>query len=373
MGKKQLYFLGGAVFIFILFTQLIPIYILQQLGIPFLLIGAAGAAVCTYFALKPDKKKMYTPENYESGKSRRTLAVVCSVIAAVATLLTIIISEGPREAAYIKRNSVIAKGVVTNGKAETTTRRGSTSTSYTLDVAFKVNGKTYNESVTVEGSDWNKAGTGMPVLVSYAKDHPDMCKILFNAEQARKYTNSDKIKPLRLDDFLNLYNKEGNSMLNELDQLSMGWGMDESEGGTKFCYNSVFKTSIVNTGNKLYLNETETSSSYTTLLGDARKNMQVVYDSLSTNAKKGAVFKNDSLQIRFQEYTELTTEENNEFDFPVMTYKKNYIVAATTQKGEMLLPGDVAPDPDDPAKMEELRKKAGKEALERLRNRQKYQ
>ncbi len=366
MSKKQLYFLAGAIFIFIFINWLVPIYIIHDNGLLLGAVAAAAAAICTYKALKPDTKTMYTPENYESGKSRMTLAIVGCVIAAVATILTMIFTSGPREDAYIKKHSVVAEGLIVDGRSETTKRRGSTSTTYKLDVRFTVNGKGYEESVNVEGSDWNNAGKGMPVLVSYAKDHPGMCKILFNADQVKKYTNSDRIKPLNLDVLTQVFDKESNELIAGLKKFSMGWSI-QSEDETVYYYNSVFKTTLVKS-ELIYLIETGRSDNFNSLLADARKNMEVVYDSLTSNPKEGVLFKKDSLQIRFQQYREAKTEDNNEYGFPMMTYTTNYVVGLSNKMGPILLPGDLAPDLDDPATMNELRRKAAKESLERMRN-----
>ncbi|MCX6318455.1 MAG: hypothetical protein NTW29_14280 [Bacteroidetes bacterium] len=371
MSKKQLYFLGGAVLLFLFITRFIPIYVLVKAEIFLTLVIAGGVGFCIYQVLKPDEKKMYTPENYEAGKSRMSLAIICAVLAAITTLIITIFNSGGREADYIKAHSVIAEGVVTSGKAKTTKRRGSSSTSYTLDVTFVVDGKNYNTTVDVDGSEWSDAGIGMPVMVSYAKGHPGMCRILFNGEQVRKYSQAGNINHITLDQFINTLRQKDEDKLKMLKKQAPGWTLQGDDDGMSVCYHSVYKTSILGNEDRTFLMETGTAENFSTLLDEARKKMTVVYDSMSTNPIRGVVFKKDSLQIRFQQYTKLeSTTTGGEFQIPIMKHLNVYVVGATKEDGLLIMPGDLAPDPNDPVTQREMRQKAIQGSLERLKEQQ---
>ena len=365
MKKKQLYFIGAAVAIFVFFNWLIPVHIIYDNEFIWGIVAAVCVGLCLYFGLKPEESEMYTPENYEAGKAKSRVAGIVVAIAAIATIFCVYFLNIPREDQYIKKNSVVTKGTVMDGRAKTTKRRGTSSTTYTLDVQFDVNGKVYKESISVDGSDWSDAGKGMPVLVAYAKDHPKMCKILFSGDLVEKYTSGTQIRKLKLDEFVAAFRNREQDLTPQLDKVSLGWGQQESEKGTRFYYHSVFKTAVVSNDDMMYMLETGQSNNYSALLAEAQKTMKPEYDSMTTNPKLGAVYQKDSLRIRFQQYTAMVSgESGGEFNFPMIKSERRYIAAITTRKGDIFLPGDLEEDASDPAQRMKLLQEKAKEMLE---------
>jgi len=300
MKKKRIFFLGGAVLVFLFFTKLIPEPIIYDSEVGFGFLAAAGVAVLFFQGAKPEQKKMYTPENYESGKAQWVFAIFGCIAAAIVTVACVYFMNVPREHAYIKKNSVVVDGTVIDGTATTTKRSGS-STSYELKIEFEADGKKVTETVTVSSEEWDKVGKDLPILVSYAKGHPDMCKALLNANQVEKYSNSDKIRMLTLANLENLYHHR-DSIQPELKKISMGWSKYDNDEGVDMYYNTVYWTILANTSHLFYVMQIDSADNFNSLLTEAKKNMRVVYDSMATNPKQGVLFENDKVHVRFIYY-----------------------------------------------------------------------
>lgn len=349
MPKKKIIYLCIAVATFIFFISVMPEYIVVSAEFFWAILAAVIVGIFIYLGLKPDEAEMYTPENYEREKARSGIAILITIFVGIVTIFAVYFINASRIETYIKANSLVTDGTIYDGQSTTTKSRGSSSTTYQVDVRFLAGGIPYSNSVSISSSNWDKVGKGMGVLVAYAKEHPNMCRILFNLEDVKKYTTNVKINPVAFNDLFALRKSKKFNLLEELNKISLGWSAEQTDRGVDLYSNCVLNCAINKTDNILFLLETEKDGSFTSLLNDARKNMKVVYDSMGSNTRVGALFQKDSLQIRFQNYSarsrETTKTEYGEF--PNFSLTHFYIVAVGGKNDLMILPGDLKDDEEE--------------------------
>ncbi len=343
MNKKMIWIVA-AVAIFGFFYFLIPETIVHSSRFFWGFVGSGLTAACIFLAgyKKPDE--MYNIDTYKKNNGKQSAAIILGVFVLIGGAIALYFKYCSRIEAFIEANPVISIGTVVDGKSTTTKRRGTSSTSYELNVNYKdSNGVQYKTDANVSSDEWDKAGKGMPITVVYQKDNPSVCKVLMNTKEAMKYVPKNKrlypsIKDLqaflRTDDY-----NEQKKLLGDFWSANK---MEDTEDGVEFS-NSISKDNmgIMSLGN-IYINEDENDVSFKAILQEAKATMKVVYDSMATNKVKGILLENDSMQIRFQEYTRSVQKQSGgEYNFSFPQLKRVFCFAFNKKNKFMILPGDL--------------------------------
>ncbi len=352
MQKNNILFLVGAALVFIFFVFFVPVHIVHGARVFYSFLILALVGVLMYFALKPSSNIIYTPENYNQLKSQKTVATVVAVVCGIVTLIIFLIYSNRREDDYLKKNATITTATIVDGEARTSTRKGSTTTTYSVDVEFTANKTTYKENLDINSTEWNKVGKGMDVAVVYAKDHPEICKILLDQNSINEYVKDGKFKQIDLATLGKIFSDKEN-VLSHLQNLSIGWKKQLSSEGNTFYYNSITQTVVYNNENFMYLSQINSSNDFNRMYNEVSSKYKKVYDSLATNKKVGAKYENDSFQVRLQQYNKVSEKEkgDNPYGIVMPSIDKVYTVGIANKNSILLLPGDLEDNLDeDPLK-----------------------
>jgi hypothetical protein len=302
MQKKTFIWLAVALTAFLFFYGVIPVPILEGGSWFFYLLAAAIVGGSIFMAFKPTQQSDEDISQYKAASGLEKVAIFGGVIGFMATLFSVIIHSSTRKDEYIAKNAVFAVGTIKDGESVTTKRRGSSSTSYELQVYFTdKNGQMQQESLSVGGDVWDNVAKDMQVGVVYADGHPSLAKVLLNAADIRKYTTADKVGVPALSNLFNIL--EGTSTTDYRKNLNdKFWKFDNSGSGESLLYSNEILGDVVVINDNLHavVNDRSGSWVFDDLLAEAKKTMTTVYDSLATNAEKGALFTNDKYEIKFE-------------------------------------------------------------------------
>lgn len=351
MKNKKIILLGVAVLIFVFFYYNIPVTLVHSSKFFWAFVGSVLTGVCIILAGINNDNNRYDVDNYKANGYKEKLFIVPGILIMVFGAFFLYFKFSSRTKAFLEANPYLVSGTVVDGQSETTTRRGSKSTTYELTVSFSdSNGTSHKEKLSVTGSEWDLAGKGMPVSVVYEKNNPDICKVILNVKEAMAYVDKRKrLYPTIKDLQTFIYIKDYKDQLKLLGDY---WGVSKSEDvedGIQFTNTLSHDEMLVskNLGN-IYLNEREQDISFNAILTEAKKTMKVVFDSINTNSKKGIFLENDSMQIRFQIYNNYKKKERSSTNIYDLSYLGSTITKiycfgfAKKDKGSyILLPGDL--------------------------------
>jgi Protein of unknown function (DUF3592) len=342
--NKKIGFLIAAICIYGFFYFVIPVTLVHSAQFFWAFVGSILTAVCIFFIGYKSEEERYDMDNYKANNSKMTISIVLAILVGLGGAIVLYFRFASREEKFIAANPVISIGTVVDGKSTTTTRRGSSSTSYELDVTYKdSNAVEYRTEADISSEEWNNAGKGMPVTVVYEKNNPTVCKVIMKSKDAMAYIGKDKkIFPSlkNLQAFLNT--KDYNEQKKLLGDYWSVNKMEDSEDDIEFT-NGISRDNlaVMSIGN-IYVNEFDNDFAYNAILQEAKATMKVVYDSMATNTTKGILLQNDSMQIRFQSYsTSSKMESGGEFNFSMLVQKRIYCFGFNKKDKMMLLPGDL--------------------------------
>ncbi len=351
MKKKTIILLSAALLVYIFFYSVIPVPFVHGAQFFWAFVGGIGAGACIFFAGKMSEDEKYNIDNYAENKRKETMFIVPAVLVGIIGSIVMAFHFYTREDDFIKANPVMVDGVVLDGESRTS-RRSST---YELRVKFTdSSGNSHTQNIDVSSGEWNNAGKGMPVKVVYERENPDICELVLSTEDAKKYLgNSIRLYP-GLKELQQIMNTESRKQQERL--LGDGWKLQpkrNEDGKTVIFYNAISADNLVLSfiGN-IYLNETGGSNAYNDVMAEARKSMKVVYDSMSTNPKKGLLLENDSMQLRFQHYSKISRGEGD-YNF-MTTLKTIYCFGFARKDGFLMLPGDIENRKDDVENLKQL-------------------
>jgi hypothetical protein len=342
--NKKIGFLVAAICIYCFFYFVIPVTFVHSAQFFWAFVGSILTAVCIFLIGYTKAEERYDIDNYKANNSKMTVSILLAVLVGLGGAIVLFFRFGTREKEFIEANPVIAIGTVVDGKSTTTKRRGSSNTTYELDVKYKdSNAVEYKTEANISSEEWNNAGKGMLVTVVYEKNNPSVCKVIMKSKEAMAYLGKDKkifpsIKNLQA--FLNT--KDYNEQKKLLGDYWSVNKMEDTEDGIQFT-NSISRDNlgVMSLGN-IYINEEENDVAYNAILQEARATMKVVYDSMATNSTKGILLQNDSMQIRFQNYSSSSQmESGGEFNFSMLVQKRVYCFGFNKKDKMMILPGDL--------------------------------
>jgi hypothetical protein len=302
MNKRVIIWLAIAVAAFLFFYNVIPVPLLASGSWFFYLLGAAIVGGSIFMAFKPAVQNQEDINNYKTASGFEKLAIFGGVFGFIGTLFSVMIHSDTRKDNYILKNAVFAIGTIKDGESVTTKRRGSSSTSYEIQVFFNdKTGAVQQESLSVGSDVWDNVAKDMQVGVVYADGHPSLAKILIKPEDIKKYTTADKVGVPTLSNLFNIL--QGTSTTDYRKNLNEKfWKFDNKGSSESYIYsNEVLGDAVVLNDNiHALINDRSGSWSFDNLLAEAKKTMTTVYDSLSTNAEKGALFSNGKFEIKFE-------------------------------------------------------------------------
>jgi Protein of unknown function (DUF3592) len=342
--NKKIGFLVAAICVYGFFYFIIPVTLVHSAQFFWAFVGSILTGICIFFIGYKSEEERYDMDNYKANNSKMTVSIVLAVLVGLFGAFVLFFRFASREEKFIAANPVISIGTVVDGKSTTTKRRGSSNTTYELDVTYKdSNAVSYKTEANISSDEWNNAGKGMPVTVVYEKNNPSVCKVIMKAKDAMEFLGKDKrIFPSlkNLQAFLNT--KDYNEQKKLLGDYWSVNKIEDTENDIEFT-NAISRDNlgVMSLGN-IYVNEYENDFTYNAILKEARATMKVVYDSTATNTTKGILLQNDSMQIRFQTYSttsEMKSAGEYNFSFPVR--KRIYCFAFNKKDKMMLLPGDL--------------------------------
>lgn len=343
--NKKIGLLAAAVLIFYFFYAIIPVTLIHSSHFFWGFVGSILTGACLFFIGYSKPEDRYDIDNYKANNGKMTAGIIVGMLVAIFGAFVLAMHYDNREENFIKANPVVVSGTVIDGKSETTKRRGSSNTTYELNVSYKdSNAVQYKIDYDVNSTEWGNAGKGMAVSVVYERNNPEISKVLLDPKVAMDFISKDvKIFPTvkDLQTFLNTddYNKQKKL-------LGKYWSVQKMEDGVEGEYtfeNTVSRDNIgiMSLGN-IYVNELENDVSFNAILKEAKATMKVVYDSMATNSTKGILFENDSMQIRFQKYNNsIKSESGGEYSLTYTTLKKVYCFGFAKKNKLMILPGDL--------------------------------
>ena len=342
--NKKIGFLVAAIGIFCFFYFVIPVTFVHSAQMFWGFVGSILTGVCIFLIGYQKQEDLYDINNYKKNNGKQTAGIVLGILVAVAGAFILYMNFESREKKFIEANPVLVSGTVVDGKSTTTKRRGSSSTTYELNVTYKdSNAIEYKTDADVNSTEWEKSGRGMSVSVVYEKNNPEICKVILSSKDAMAYVKKGtKIFPTLKDLQAFLQTDDYNEQKKLLGQY---WRVDKMED-VEDAYqltNEISKDNlaVVNFGN-IYVNEDENDISYNEIMKEAKATMRVVYDSMATNTTRGLMLENDSMQIRFQNYSNSEmTKMGGEFNFSIPTFKKIYCFGFGKKNKTMILPGDL--------------------------------
>ena len=174
------------------FMKLIPIDVIDSSMLFFNFLCGVLVFVCLFMVIADFESfyellNMSDPEVKASEPASRKLAAV-AILPGIITVFALIFYQGDRKDDELQKNGVVVKGRVTGGQSSSTTRRGNTTTSYTLNVYYLDSLKhEYYLEDDVNSSDFNNVYEGAVIDVVYSKKYPSLAKAIVSVEELSKY------------------------------------------------------------------------------------------------------------------------------------------------------------------------------------------
>jgi hypothetical protein len=339
MKRRTLLLILAAIAVYLFFYFVIPVPMVHGAHFFWAFVGGISAGACLFLAgYLISKDGEYDIDAYQKSNKQSMLFIIPAVLLALVGSFVLSFRLDTREEEFLKKNSVVVDGEIINGVS--TTKKNLTT--YELTVRYRDSvGKFFTENISASTEQWENAGIGKNIKVAYERDHPQICKLLMNAEDALEYMDASKrIFPTLSDLFKAAKTKDVSS---QIKMLGEGWVIDDSddsEKDKKYFYNKITDDNLVFGDVSIYINEKSQMQAYNSLLAEAKQNMKIVYDSSSTNKRKGIQFENDSISIRFQEYSKMEPIKS-EYGSIGYSSKKVYCFGFAKKNNIFLLPGDI--------------------------------
>ncbi|PZR35101.1 MAG: hypothetical protein DI538_15725 [Azospira oryzae] len=193
MNTRQIFWLVACGLVLSTFFVWIPVDVYENSSIFFTISGAILFFVCL-FLLLGDYGSVYELIEDLTSKDRNRpqpglrKAAPFAVIPAIILLIVLIIHQINRVDKELSTNGVLAKGIVSGGRSETTTRRFQSNTTYKINVTYYDSLKHQHVvNSSVNGSDFNDLYQGATIDVVYSRRFPSLAKPIIGLDELSKY------------------------------------------------------------------------------------------------------------------------------------------------------------------------------------------
>lgn len=237
MSLGRIIWLSLLFLVLLTFMKLIPIDVIDGSMLFFNFLCGGLVFVCLFMLLADFESfyellNMNDPEVKANEPSTRKMAAL-AILPGIITVFAMIFYQGDRKDDELAKNGVVVKGRVTGGQSKTTSRRGNSSTSYTLNVYYldSLKNEYYLED-DVNSSDFNNVYEGAVIDVVYSKKYPRLAKAIVSVNELSKYKKIPQ-ESISINHLLPILEDKikADSMLTYLNSISYEW-YSTGESGT---------------------------------------------------------------------------------------------------------------------------------------------